>query len=113
MKRRAVVAAGMSVIVGFAEPGAARASEVAAPVPSATWVAESSLQASHARMGALTLEMLRAPPAALPVLGQTPTNIRLSEGAKTAIIVGAIIVGVLIIVGVIALSGKGAKPKLP
>lgn len=39
------------------------------------------------------------------------TEIRLSEGAKTAIIVGAVVVGVLVIAGVVALGGPGKHLK--
>lgn len=51
-----------------------------------------------------------AAPSTLSRLPLTAEEIRLSRGAKTAIIVGAIVVGVLLIVGVVAV----AKPhKLP
>ena len=40
-------------------------------------------------------------------LSPRPAEIRLSSGAKTAIIVGAIVGGILIIVGVIALQKPG------
>lgn len=38
-----------------------------------------------------------------------PTEIRLSSGAKTAIIVGAIVVGVLLLAGIVVLSKPGKK----
>ena len=65
----------------------------------------------HDRVGPATLALLRtsAPPA-LPSLQRGPMDVRLSSGAKTAIIVGAVIVGVLLIVGVLAVS-KGPKLK--
>lgn len=54
------------------------------------------------------LATTRAPAVSASVAART-TEIRLSEGAKTAIIVTAIVVGVLIIVGVVAVGGP-AKP---
>lgn len=56
------------------------------------------------------LATTRAPSVSASVAART-TEIRLSEGAKTAIIVGAIVVGVLIIVGVVALGGPGKHLK--
>ena len=64
---------------------------------------------------ALTSEVLRShtrelSPSARSPLASTSssfTEVRLSRGAKTAIIVGAIVVGVLIVVGVVALGKPG------
>jgi hypothetical protein len=44
---------------------------------------------------------------ALQPLSPTPTEIRLSPEAKTAIIIGAIVVGILIIVGVVVIGKPG------
>lgn len=47
----------------------------------------------------------RIAPAQATLVPAAPQEIRLSSGAKTAIIITAIVVGALIIVGVVALHG--------
>ena len=58
-------------------------------------------------LGPVARAMLHETVPAPSPLSPRPAEIRLSSGAKTAIIVGAIVGGILIIVGVIALQKPG------
>lgn len=53
---------------------------------------------------ALSITHLSPATSKLDLVAKSPTDIRLSRGAKTAIIVTAIVVGVLVIAGVIVLA---------
>jgi hypothetical protein len=89
---------------------------VAALVSSSLPAAAEEPIASPWRPGAGRVDVLhptlRATELATPLsFGRpAPEEIRLSHGAKTAIIVTAIVVGALVIVGVVALSSPGHAP---
>jgi hypothetical protein len=103
MNVRLVAAAAACVYaLGIAAPTMARAQEIRVTSPIAT------LTPIDGRLGPAARDALvrSASPRSFPL--QDPTEeIRLSRGAKTAIIVTAIVVGALIIVGVVVLAKPG------
>jgi hypothetical protein len=108
--RAALIASVLATVV----PATAHAQELGQATTTVTTALDA---ASHERAGAATLAMLRATttyriggePTGVAfengIQRNTPANIRLSSGAKTAIIIVAIVGGILIIVGVLALRG--------
>ncbi|HSO33363.1 MAG TPA: hypothetical protein VLT33_12605 [Labilithrix sp.] len=107
MKPSPFVALGLALTLGLAAPGSAHAQErvapvgmVAPPVGAASRVV-SPLGARLAYLGGQP-ELARA-----AFFAPTPAEIRLSRGAKTALIVTAIVVGSLMIIGVVVLSRPG------
>jgi hypothetical protein len=113
MKPRPVVTACVCLALVVTVPGAASAQAVRSAVPALVLPAADGvtpeLLASGDRLGAATLATLRTGAPMPGPFTPAPSNLRLSSGAKTAIIIGAVIVGVLIIVGVVALKGPGKK----
>jgi hypothetical protein len=103
MKRRLeiVLALALAFTVGIVTP--ARAQEVNL-TPRATWITpEGSPELRHQ----LSIARMRAESAVPFSLDASMKEVRLSHGAKVAIIVTAIVVGALIIVGAVALSQPG------
>jgi hypothetical protein len=121
VKRRSVIAVGLTItMLAAAMPRAAHAEESASTPETSAPSAEEDAPPSIAWPSTpppdvlrLTSDVLgaRGPEMFAPrhhvILPSTGTDIRLSRGAKTAIIVGAIVVGVLIIVGVVAIGKPG------
>lgn len=87
-----------------ARPNAARAAEPEAdPIP--TFVkAPAVVPALGARLSLFAPQPLQADAS---LFATTPEDIRLSRGAKTAIIITAVVVGVLLVVGVVAVTRPG------
>jgi hypothetical protein len=91
-----------------AAPPLARAQEFDAPATSGGWVAPvENLDAARERLGLSKRVVLDS----TSVITAAPTSaiapLRLSSEAKTAIIIGAVVVGVLLIVGVVVLAKPG------
>jgi hypothetical protein len=102
---RSAVAALLVVTLAMDLPRTARAEEeepTAAPQPFTSVVPD--VRPIGARLALVGVQPVRAP---LAVFAPTPDEIRLSRGAKTAIIVTAIVVGALLIVGAVAISRPG------
>jgi hypothetical protein len=98
-----VVALALAFTVAIARPARAQEIRVATPM---TWVTpDGSPQIRHS----LAVAQMRAEQALPFQLDPPMKEVRLSSGAKTAIIITAIVVGALIIVGAIALSRPGKK----
>jgi hypothetical protein len=121
MKCRRAIAALLTTTM-LSLPATARAQEVESPVTvevepeGASADLDGRITVETPDVLALTSAALspRAPSAIARTRVTTPasstTDIRLSHGAKTAIIVTAIVVGVLIIVAVVALGHPGHLP---
>lgn len=100
--RLAAAAAAFVYALGVAAPPVARAQEVRITSPITV------LAPIDGRLGPAARDVLVRTPSPLSVPLRDPTEeIRLSKGAKTAIIVTAIVVGALIIVGVVVLAKPG------
>lgn len=100
--RLAAAAAAFVLTLGTASPTIARAQEIRITSPLTT------LAPIDGRLGPATRDVLVRSPSPLSVPLKDPTEeVRLSRGAKTAIIVTAIVVGALIIVGVVVLAKPG------
>lgn len=100
--RLAALAAAFVYAVGITAPPVARAQEIHVTSPLST------LTPIDGRLGPATRDVLVRTPNALSVPLRDPMEeVRLSKGAKTAIIVTAIVVGALIIVGVVVLARPG------
>lgn len=102
--RLAAAAAAFVYAIGVAAPPAALAQEIRITSPL------TALTPIDGRLGPATRDVLVRAPSPLSLPLKDPTEeVRLSKGAKTAIIVTAIVVGALIIVGVVVLArpGKG------
>jgi hypothetical protein len=105
MNRRFIAAISLvlAFTVGIAAPARAQEIRVATPM---TWITpDGSPEIRHR----LAVAQMRAEQT-LPFQLEPPMKeVRLSSGAKTAIIITAIVVGALIIVGAVALSRPGKK----
>lgn len=106
MKARRAIAQCLLCTFGLGAPSAAWAQEIRVTSPIASVTHFSPVEASVAARDAL----VRAPMPLRAPLSDPMQEVRLSKGAKTAIIVGAIVVGVLLIVGVVVLAKPGKKP---
>ena len=106
MTLRSTLAAALTLTtMQWMVPAVARAQETRPPP---TWLVPSDGTAALRARIALSPppdELARSRGLVLP--GATMTDIRLSSGAKTAIIVGAIVGGILIIAGVIVIANPG------
>jgi hypothetical protein len=108
MNRRLIAA--LSVLlafnIGIVAPARAQEIRIASPM---TWVTpDGSPDIRHS----LAVAQMRAEQALPFQLDPPMKEVRLSSGAKTAIIITAIVVGALIIIGAVALS-RGPGKKLP
>lgn len=98
--------------LGAGAPSIAHAEEGASPWMSRPDVAPADgarIFLSTSEAAALARAPRLAPFAAAGLFRPDPAEIRLSRGAKTAIIVGAIVVGVLLIVGVVVVASPKVK----
>ena len=99
-----VVIAGI-VLASWSRPAIAESQEIRVATPM-TWVTpDGSPEIRHS----LTVAQMRAEQALPFQLDPPMKEVRLSSGAKTAIIITAIVVGALIIIGAVALSRPGKK----
>ena len=101
------LALGLALTLIAATPRTAQAQESVTP---AATVVPTVLPGSSvvSPIGArLALLGMQPEPARSALFAPTPAEVRLSHGAKTAIIVTAIVVGALVIIGVVALSRPG------
>ena len=105
MKPSPLLTLGLAITLLVARSRAANAEEIgpAAPIPVFVRAPE-VVPALGARLPLFTPRPLGAEARLFAV---APEDIRLSRGAKTAIIVTAIVVGVLLIVGVVAVTRPG------
>ncbi len=88
-----------------ARPRPAEAEETAAETPIPSFVkAPAVVPALGVRLALFAPQPLKAE---ARLFAPSPAEIRLSRGAKTAIIVAAIVVGVLLVVGVVAVTRPG------
>lgn len=100
--RLAAAVAAIVYTLGIAAPPVARAQELRITSP------VTSLTPLDGRLGPAARDVLVRAPGPLSVPLKDPTEeVRLSKGAKTAIIVTAIVVGALIIVGAVVLAKPG------
>ncbi len=123
---RPVISVVLSAALAMAPLRSAHAEEIGSPSSSSERIDEQTPSTSARPLGASTAPNILALTASALSLAPTvgshlspmttskldlvaPTDIRLSRGAKTAIIVTAIVVGVLLIAGVVVL----AKPHKP
>jgi hypothetical protein len=108
MNRRLITAASvvLAFTVGIVAPARAQEIHVATPMTSMGWV---TADGSPEIRRSLTVARMHAEQALPFQLDPPMKEVRLSSGAKTAIIITAIVVGALIIVGAIALSRPGKK----
>lgn len=107
MHLRSSVAAGLALTLALVIPVTSRAQEApaqAVPAAAPTIAVIPGLGPLAPRLALAGAQPLRAP---LALFAPTPEEIRLSRGAKTAIIVTAIVVGALLVVGVVAVSRPG------
>ena len=103
MNRRLIAATSvvLAITVGIVAPARAQEIRVATPM---TWTTPDEIRHS------LAIAQMRVSTQTTPFQLDPPMKeVRLSSGAKTAIIITAIVVGALIIVGAIALSRPGKK----
>jgi hypothetical protein len=108
VKYRSSIAAALVVaLVTASAPRRAHAQE--APEPPVATVMPLDLAPITPPLDFLAVNPARAALAGT-ALAPSPSDIRLSRGAKTAIIVGAIVVGVLLLVGVVVVVGKHKAP---
>lgn len=101
------IAAGLALTLVVATPVTVRAQETASPLPAIVtnvFPATSLVSPIGARLASLGAQSAEAPRL---LFAGTPEEIRLSRGAKTALIITAIVVGCLIIVGVVVVSRPG------
>lgn len=98
--------------LGTVAPSIAHAEEGASPWMSGAEVASSDgarIFLTTSEAAALAGGHRLAPFAPAGLFRPDPADIRLSRGAKTAIIVGAIVVGVLLIVGIVVVAAPKVK----
>ena len=101
------IAAGLVLTLVVVTPVTVRAQEAAGPPPAIVtnvFSATSPMTPIGARVAFLGAESAEAPRL---LFARAPDQIRLSHGAKTALIITAIVVGCLIIVGVVVVSRPG------
>lgn len=105
MKPSPFVTLGLASVLLVARPNAARGAEPEPDAPIPTFVkAPSVVPALGARLSLLAGQPLQTD---VSLFAKAPEDIRLSRGAKTAIIITAIVVGVLLVVGVVAVTRPG------
>lgn len=114
MKLRAAVVTTVLTLRLVAPPSVAAQEAAAAAMrgaPASFLVAPAEDVARGVQLGLTTADAvaLSRAPLSAPFLTPSPREIRLSSEAKTAIIIGAIVVGVLVIVGVASLAKPGKK----
>lgn len=114
----AVTASALSAALPVTAHAEESASSAAAPAPLVAPVAERTvvmthvvpvlpLDVSRAALLAPSSSVLAGAPTSLALFAPAPRDIRLSHGAKVAIIVTAIVVGSLIVLGVVIASRPG------
>ncbi len=108
MKPSSSVALGLALTLLVATPRLAHAEEPASATAPVVVIPTLAAPSIIGPIGA-RLPLFGAAPAAArsALFTPTPAEIHLSRGAKTAIIVTAIVVGVLVIVGVVAVARPG------
>lgn len=108
MTLRSYLAAGLVLTLLLEMPVSAQAQERHDPPTVPTILTSVSVSPGLSPIGA-RLALFRTTPAQAPLalFAPAPEEIRLSHGAKTAIIVTAIVLGALLIVGVVAVSAPG------